>query len=175
MAAIECPNCGSPISELQPDRRRRCAHCRTMFTPPGETPVAPAPGVPAPQPGPGMQSASFSSSTIVVNGRTYSSLDEMPPEARAAYQQMMGVFADKDGNGVPDILEGAASMRQVAEQLRQSTTVGGATTFTVTPRAQAVAERKSQQRGCITLVIIAAATLIILGATAGVWLPLLLQ
>lgn len=43
---------------------------------------------------------------IIVNGKAYSSLAEMPPDIRAAYQQMTELFADKDGNGVPDIMEG---------------------------------------------------------------------
>jgi hypothetical protein len=42
---------------------------------------------------------------IVVNGREYSSPDQMPPDVRAGYEQAMSVLADKNGNGIPDILE----------------------------------------------------------------------
>jgi hypothetical protein len=42
---------------------------------------------------------------FVVNGQTYNSLDELPPEARAKYEQAMGSM-DKNRNGVPDFLEG---------------------------------------------------------------------
>ena len=44
---------------------------------------------------------------FVVNGREYDSIEAMPPEARAAYQQMQGLFADNNNNGVPDLFEGA--------------------------------------------------------------------
>ena len=44
---------------------------------------------------------------VVVNGRAYDSIEAMPPEARAAYQQMQGLFADKNNDGVPDLFEGA--------------------------------------------------------------------
>jgi hypothetical protein len=43
---------------------------------------------------------------IIVNGKMYTSVDEMPPEIRQAYEQAMSVLADKNQNGVPDILEG---------------------------------------------------------------------
>jgi hypothetical protein len=42
---------------------------------------------------------------ITVNGRGYNSIDEMPPDVRAEYQRAIGMLADEDGNGVPDILE----------------------------------------------------------------------
>lgn len=45
---------------------------------------------------------------IVFNGREYRSADEMPVEARAAYEQAMSVFQDSDRNGVPDLFEGGA-------------------------------------------------------------------
>jgi hypothetical protein len=41
-----------------------------------------------------------------VNGKSYASLDEMPPDVRQAYEQMVGVFTDKNRDGVPDIMEG---------------------------------------------------------------------
>jgi hypothetical protein len=43
---------------------------------------------------------------IIFNGREYASPEEMPREAREAYEAALGVFADKDGDGVPDLLEG---------------------------------------------------------------------
>src|SRR5689334_16571009 len=44
--------------------------------------------------------------TIIFNGKTYNSLEEMPPEARQAYEQIANMFVDKNGNGIPDFLEG---------------------------------------------------------------------
>jgi hypothetical protein len=48
---------------------------------------------------------------ITINGREYSSVDEMPPEVRAEYQRVMKVLADRDGNNIPDIFEGKADSR----------------------------------------------------------------
>lgn len=45
-------------------------------------------------------------STIIFNNKTYNSLEEMPANERQAYEQMMGMFMDKNGNGIPDFLEG---------------------------------------------------------------------
>lgn len=60
---------------------------------------------------------------IVIDGKTYHSLDEMPPDIRKKYEQAMSslgdansnlipdafetmnIFADKDKDGVPDVLE----------------------------------------------------------------------
>ena len=43
---------------------------------------------------------------IIFNGKEYQSVDEMPPDIRRAYEGVMGIFADKDANGLPDLLEG---------------------------------------------------------------------
>ena len=49
-------------------------------------------------------------SRITVNGQTYNSVDEMPPDVRQKYEQLMAKLKeDRDGNGVPDILEGKAT------------------------------------------------------------------
>jgi hypothetical protein len=45
-------------------------------------------------------------SSIKFNGKTYSSLEEMPAAERMMYDQIMSVFADADKNGIPDIFEG---------------------------------------------------------------------
>jgi hypothetical protein len=47
---------------------------------------------------------------ITVNGKEYRGVEEMPPEVRRQYARAMSMLADKDGNGVPDILEGGASI-----------------------------------------------------------------
>jgi hypothetical protein len=44
--------------------------------------------------------------TITINGQTYSHIEQMPPEVRRQYEAAMGMLADKDRNGIPDILEG---------------------------------------------------------------------
>lgn len=43
---------------------------------------------------------------IFFNGKMYNDLAEMPASERQAYEQMMGMFVDKNGNGIPDFLEG---------------------------------------------------------------------
>jgi hypothetical protein len=43
---------------------------------------------------------------IFFNGKTYNSLDEMPANERQAFDQLSTMFVDKDGNGIPDFLEG---------------------------------------------------------------------
>ena len=43
---------------------------------------------------------------IVFNGKTYNSLDEMPDNERQAYEQVANMLVDKNGNGIPDFLEG---------------------------------------------------------------------
>jgi hypothetical protein len=47
-----------------------------------------------------------SSGTFIVNGRKYASIDEMPPEDRARYQEAIrSMMADRNANGIPDIFE----------------------------------------------------------------------
>ena len=55
-------------------------------------------------------------SKITFNGQSYSSIDEMPPATRRAYEQVIGILADKNRNGVPDILEGAIGAGEVNVQ-----------------------------------------------------------
>ena len=58
---------------------------------------------------------------FVYNGRTYASPDEMPAEARAAYEKMSNVFADADGDGVPDMFENlGAAFAQPAAHVRDA-------------------------------------------------------
>ncbi len=55
--------------------------------------------------------------TIIFNGQVYNSLEEMPAEARQAYEQAMSVLADRNQNGVPDILEGVLPLGSGAVQI----------------------------------------------------------
>ena len=45
------------------------------------------------------------SKTIFINGVTYRSYGEIPPEVRHQLQGMLSKFADRDLNGIPDIFE----------------------------------------------------------------------
>ena len=53
---------------------------------------------------------------FVVDGQTFNNVDELPPDARAKYEQAMGSM-DKNRNGMPDFLEG---MMNVSTQTSQS-------------------------------------------------------
>src|SRR5689334_2543316 len=43
---------------------------------------------------------------IIFNGKTYDTPDEMSATDRAAFEQIAVMFGDKNGNGIPDFLEG---------------------------------------------------------------------
>ena len=47
-----------------------------------------------------------STTKIIADGKEYDSLEELPEEVRAKYDQAMGTL-DKNQDGVPDLLEGA--------------------------------------------------------------------
>lgn len=44
--------------------------------------------------------------TIIFNGKTYNSVEEMPALEQQAFEQLSSMFVDKNGNGIPDFLEG---------------------------------------------------------------------
>lgn len=44
--------------------------------------------------------------TIRFNGKTYNSVEEMPANERQAFEHLSNLFVDKNGNGIPDFLEG---------------------------------------------------------------------
>lgn len=48
---------------------------------------------------------------VLFDGREYSSLDDLPPDARAKYEQAMGTL-DANRNGIPDFVEGMMGMPQ---------------------------------------------------------------
>ena len=64
----------------------------------------------------------MSAGTVNYQGKAYTSVDDLPPEARAKYEKAMSALADKDGNGIPDILEGVLGNISVV-QAGQSTGV----------------------------------------------------
>ena len=54
---------------------------------------------------------------IIVNGQEYSSVEEMPPDVRRQYEQAMATLADRDGDGVPDIMQSDLSGMSGMEDL----------------------------------------------------------
>jgi hypothetical protein len=65
---------------------------------------------------------------ITFNGKTYQSLDEMPPEARQAYEQALRLLADQNANGVPDFLDGLAQGQSLDDMLRPLNVLSAANT-----------------------------------------------
>lgn len=55
-------------------------------------------------------------SKIVFNGQEYSSVEAMPPDVRQAWRQVMGMFADRNGDGVPDLFQGEGVEPTVIQQ-----------------------------------------------------------
>jgi len=60
--------------------------------------------------------------TIVIDGKSYSSVNEMPPDVRAKYEQavsslqgsnIMNTLGDKNKDGVPDVFENISSAMNV--------------------------------------------------------------
>jgi hypothetical protein len=43
---------------------------------------------------------------IIFNGKTYNNMEEMSANERQAYEQIANMLVDKNGNGIPDFLEG---------------------------------------------------------------------
>jgi len=52
-----------------------------------------------------MPEAHMNHKFIVIDGKTYNSVDEMPPDIRQKYEQAMSTFKDKNQNNIPDGFE----------------------------------------------------------------------
>ncbi len=63
---------------------------------------------------------------IEVNGKTYASVDDMPPDVRQTYEKMMKLLADQDRDGVPDLVQ-KAGQSQVSVEVSRTFTVDGQT------------------------------------------------
>ena len=77
-------------------------------------PVLPKMGRPWPQESatwttptaPQSQTFTTTSSSYVIDGRQYNSAADMPADVRRQFDQAMAALPDKDGDGIPDILQG---------------------------------------------------------------------
>jgi hypothetical protein len=58
---------------------------------------------------------------ITIDGQTYNSLNEVPAEIRKKYEQALNLLADRNNNGIPDVLEGKADAGKavVVESIRR--------------------------------------------------------
>lgn len=59
---------------------------------------------------------------INFRGKEYNSIEELPPEARQAFEKLTKVLDDKDQNGVPDFFEGKAGVGDLLKNVFHSTT-----------------------------------------------------
>jgi len=118
----------------------------------------------------GLVSNVMSSTRIIANGKTYNSLDELPPEILAKYEQAMSSM-DANRNGVPDFMEG---MLKMPNQTANTASVGFGNPI---PRpasskpipVSATMEPESSGGWVMALLGIAAVGLCIMGAAAGIW------
>ena len=53
----------------------------------------------------------MNSKIIVIDGKTYKSVEEMPADGRRAYERAMSQFSDNDGSGTPEVLEDLTSLK----------------------------------------------------------------
>ena len=105
---------------------------------------------------------------LVVDGKSYHSVDELPPDARARYEQAMQSM-DNNRNGLPDFLEGMMNVPDQATQPSISTTGYAATAPVYTspapmPASQNVAPDTSNG----LMLAISALALLFLCAAAGI-------
>ena len=64
-------------------------------------------------------------SILSFNGKTYNSLEEMPADQRAAYEQVMAFMKDENNNGIPDMFEGDAIQKMIKMSANTRVMVNG--------------------------------------------------
>ena len=81
-------------------------------------------------------------SKIIISGKEYSSIEEVPPELRHLYEEMNQVLGDKNGDGLPDIFEGkiwklnpekVAQLREIAQRIKGQNPGSDIPAFQTTP------------------------------------------
>jgi hypothetical protein len=64
---------------------------------------------------------------IIFNGQEYDGPEAMPPDVREAYQVMLDQLQDQDKDGIPDVLQGGSTGKNVLGMLQTSVTFNGRT------------------------------------------------
>lgn len=107
---------------------------------------------------------------FVVDGQVYNSLDQLPPEARAQYEQAMAAF-DKNRNGMPDFLEGMMNVRAQAAPVQPTFDYPADTTRHASRPPQPVSPTIAPDTSNGWMLALAAIGLLFLCAAgaAGVW------
>ncbi len=62
---------------------------------------------------------------VSFNGKTYNSLEEMPADQRAAYEQVMSFMKDENNNGIPDMFEGDVIQKMIGMAANTRIVVNG--------------------------------------------------
>ena len=109
----------------------------------------------------------INSSKIIVNGQVFDSLDQLPPEISAKYEQALGAM-DANKNGIPDFVEG---MLGTSNQTNPVVTSFGTTAHSRPSNPSPVGssiEPESSGGWILALTVILLIGMCLVGA-AGVW------
>jgi hypothetical protein len=108
----------------------------------------------------------------IADGKVFNTLDELPPEIRAKYNQAMGSL-DKNANGVPDFLEGMSGSNP--SQIATPSSGVRNTTLSLPARSRPPAmtsqtiEPESSGGWMMALMGVLLAGMCLAAAAAGVW------
>jgi hypothetical protein len=161
---MKCPECGA---QVKAETDTECPYCKA----PIERPAAPPPnplaamfedkdgnGIPdfmegMARPVPGLNVKFTASTTVnqryVVNGVTYGSLEEMPPEARKAMEGATGLLKGRLASG-PGVAIGSPPSAKTSSV---------SASFTVTKQSATGPNARKSSRGGLGLLLFAAAVL----------------
>jgi hypothetical protein len=105
---------------------------------------------------------------ILVDGKEFKSIDDLPPEARAKYEKAMGIL-DKNRNGIPDFVEGMIDAQQSTVPV--STNFESETPPSVSPTSMPVTPTitPDTSNGWMLALLGAVLLMMCLAGAAGVW------
>jgi hypothetical protein len=105
------------------------------------------------------------SSKVVFNGQEYASVEAMPEDVRRLYQQVMSTI-DRDGNGIPDVLEGGSAAASLPA--RDGNTFGpSAPLISIQPLPEA--QNASSQRNFLVIAISLIVLFVLLAGVAAAY------
>lgn len=105
---------------------------------------------------------------ILVDGKEFKSIDDLPPEARLKYEKAMGML-DKNQNGIPDFVEGMMDAPQSAAPV--STSFGTDPPGSVLPTSMPVTPTitSDTSNGWMLALLGVVLLMMCLAGAAGVW------
>ena len=87
---------------------------------------------------------------VSFNGKTYNSLEEMPADQRAAYEQVMAFMKDENNNGIPDVFEGDVVQKMIGLATNTRIVINGRemqSLEALSPEARAKFDKAMQKLG----------------------------